>query len=144
MGNPQRRGALWRAASPCPQEATPLFRAGEVDAGVTVGVFQIAKRTNPEVDVASILEGGGTPRGRRGDRKRTSPLSGFMFLLVMLIAGLTRMGRFGYSGRYRRGGNYYWGVGGLGGRGGFGGGGFGGGFGGGGGGFSGGGASGGW
>lgn len=123
---------------------TPLFRAGEVDAGVMVGVFQIAKRTNPDVNLASILEGSASSRRHRRSRGRTSPMSAFMFLLISGVVGMTRMGRFGYSGRYRRGGAYMLGGAAFGASRGFGGGGFGGGFGGGGGGFSGGGASGGW
>lgn len=123
---------------------TPLFRAGEVDAGVTVGVFQIAKRTNPDVNLTSILEGSATSRRTRGRSQRSSPMSTLMFVLISIVFGLTRMGRFGYGGGYRRGGSYLLGGAALGGSRGFGGGGFGGGFGGGGGGFSGGGASGGW
>jgi uncharacterized protein len=124
---------------------TPLFRTGDVDAGVIVGVYQIAQRTNPEVNLTAILEGGGTRRGSRGHRRQTSPASAFLFLLFGAITVMSRMGRFGYRGGIGRRGAYLWGAGALGGSRGFGGGGgLGGGFGGGGGGFSGGGASGGW
>ncbi len=124
---------------------TPLFKSGDFDGGVTVGVYHIASITNPAVDLRAYLEGG--LRARRSTRTRGSPAQSLMFLFLgiplMLMRGLG-MGRYG-----RRRGAYYLGAGmlgaGLGSRGGFGGGGGGfGGFGGGGGGFSGGGASGGW
>ncbi len=122
---------------------TPLFKSGDFDGGITVGVYQIARVTNPEVDLLPYLEG--SLRARRTTRTRGSPAQSLLFLAlglpIMLMRGMG-MGRFG-----RRRGAYYMGAGmlgaGLGSRGGFGGGGFGG-FGGGGGGFSGGGASGGW
>jgi len=122
---------------------TPLFKSGDFDGGVTVGVYQIAKVTNPAVNLLPQLEG--SLRARRTTRTRGSPGQGLLFLLLgvpmLLMRGLG-MGRFG-----GRRSAYYLGAGmlgaGLGSRGGFGGGGFGG-FGGGGGGFSGGGASGGW
>ncbi len=122
---------------------TPLFKSGDFDAGVTVGVYQIARVTNPGVDLRPYLEGG--LRARRPTRRRGGAGQSLMFLFLgiplLLMRGLG-MGRYG-----RRRGAYILGAGalgaGLGGRGGFGGEGFGG-FGGGGGGFSGGGASGGW
>ena len=123
---------------------TPLFKSGDFDAGVTVGVYQIARVTNPGVDLRPYLEGG--LRARRPTRRRGGAGQSLMFLFLgiplLLMRGLG-MGRYG-----RRRGAYL-GAGmlgaGLGSRGGFRGGGFGGGgFGGGGGGFSGGGASGGW
>jgi len=119
---------------------TPLFKSGDFDAGVTVGVYQIARVTNPEVDLLPYLEGG--LRAPRRTQKRQSPLQNLLFLLIAIPVLLMRSGGFG--GRRRA---YYLGAGALGAtRGGFGGGGGGGfgGFGGGGGGFSGGGASGGW
>ena len=36
---------------------TPLFRQGDMNAGVTVGVYQIARITNPDVDLRPYLEG---------------------------------------------------------------------------------------
>jgi len=122
---------------------TPLFKSGDFDAGVAVGVFQIARVTNPAVDLRPFLEG--SLRARRSTRTRGSPAQSLLFLFLGIPLLLMRgLGMGGYG---RRRGAYYWGAGalgaGLGGRGGFGGGGFGG-FGGGGGGFSGGGASGGW
>jgi uncharacterized protein len=122
---------------------TPLFKSGDFDGGVTIGVYQIAKVTNPAVNLLPHLEG--SLRAQRTTRTRRSPGQSLLFLLLGLPLLLMRgmgMGRFG-----RRRGAYYLGAGmlgaGLGSRGGFGGGGLGG-FGGGGGGFSGGGASGGW
>ncbi len=121
---------------------TPLFRSGDIDAGVTVGIFEIAKRTNPDLDLRPHLEGGLRTRANRGGTRRTrsSPLSTFLFLLLAVPVAFMRMGLFGGRGYYRRRGGYHWGAGGFGGGGGF----SSGGFSGGGGGFSGGGASGGW
>jgi len=120
---------------------TPLFRTGDIAAGITVGVFQIAKRTNPEIDLTAQLQG--TSRMPHSSRRRSSPMSTLMFLLIMIPIALMRSGVFFGGGLHRRHGGYYWGASGYRGGGGFGGGGFGG-FSGGGGGFSGGGASGGW
>jgi len=130
----------------------PLFRAGDIDGGVTVGVFEIAQRTNPEVDLRTQLAGAtrpGPPRRARG----SGGIGGLFPLLFFVLLLLMRSGSFG---GHRRHGRYLWGptvigsgIGmGMGrgasfGAGGFGGGGFGG-FSGGGGGFSGGGAAGGW
>lgn len=126
---------------------TPLFRAGDLDGGVTIGVYQIAARTNPDVDLAPLLEGPLRAPSPRADEE-PSLLRLLFFLAVAALVVSSRMGWLpllfmGGLGRAHR-----WGhrgsIGGFGG-GGFGGGGGGfGGFGGGGGGFSGGGASGGW
>jgi len=121
----------------------PLFRAGDFDSGILVGVYQIARITNPEVDLSPYLEGVSTQAHRRTRRSAPGPLGWLVFLLIAMPFWLSRWGRFG--GRGYNGGRHgsYWGSGSGGG--GFGGGGFGGGgFSGGGGGFSGGGASGGW
>lgn len=117
---------------------TPLFKQGDIDGGVLVGVYQIAQRTNPEIDMKGLLEGRTQPRRNQQRQEGGSPwLSLFIFFIIVPL-NLMRMGLFGSSG-YRRGhSGYYWGGGGGGGFSG------GGGFGGGGGGFSGGGASGGW
>jgi uncharacterized protein len=121
---------------------TPLFRTGDVDAGVTLGVFEIAKRTNPKIDLRPYLESSRRQPTRHGRRARNSPLGNLIFLLLGIPIVMLRMGMFGGMGYgYRRRGYYWGGAGGFSGGGGFGG---GGGFSGGGGGFSGGGASGGW
>ncbi len=119
---------------------TPLFRQGDMNGGVTVGVYQIARITNPDVDLRPYLQGQLRPRSSRG-RATPSPWQSLFGLALLVAVFSMRMGFLpflfmgGMGGhRYRRGG------GGFGGRGG----GFGGGFSGGGGGFSGGGASGGW
>lgn len=113
---------------------TPLFRQGDMDGGVTVGVYQIARITNPEVDLASALEGRQGPRSTRPHREPGLLHTLFVLLLVALVLSM-RMGLLPLlflGGHGRRAGH-------------FSGGGFsGGGFSGGGGGFSGGGASGGW
>ena len=120
---------------------TPLFRQGDMNGGITFGVYRIAQLTNPTVDLRPYLEGQ-LRQGRSRSRREASPLSTFFGLLLLLVVMSTRMGLFpflllggmgGYGGRRGMGGH----------GGGFGGGGFGG-FSGGGGGFSGGGASGGW
>jgi len=114
---------------------TPLFRQGDMDGGVTVGVFQIARITNPKVDLRPYLEGRlhqASPHRGAG----RSPLQLLFALVLLAFVFSMRMGFLPFL---------FLGAGGLRGRGGFGGGGGGfGGFSGGGGGFSGGGASGGW
>ena len=121
---------------------TPLFREGDMNAGVTFGVFQIAQLTNPDIDLAPYLEGQLRNPRARGRREATVGQIIFMGILMLIVMS-TRMGLLpflvaggvgGFNGRGGMGGH----------RGGFGGGGFGGGGFGGGGGFSGGGASGGW
>jgi uncharacterized protein len=120
----------------------PLFRAGDVNSGVTLGVFQIARLTNPEVDLRPYLEGSlraPTTAQHRARGRGSIPIFALIAAVPLLMM---RLGSFGGVPYYRRRRGYYWGGGGFMGGGGFGGG--GGGFGGGGGGFSGGGASGGW
>jgi len=117
----------------------PLFRAGDFDSGVLVGVYQIARITNPEVDLTPYLEGSSTQAHRRTGRSTPGPLGWLVFLLIAMPFWLLRWGMFGGRTYYRGQRGSYWGYGSGGG--GFGG---GGGFSGGGGGFSGGGASGGW
>ena len=118
---------------------TPLFQQGDMNGGVIMGVYQIARITNPDVDLRPYLEG--QLRQQRSGRARSPWQTLFGALLIVAIFATRRgflplmflggMGMAGYGARR--------GLGGFGG----GGGGFGG-FGGGGGGFSGGGASGGW
>ena len=117
---------------------TPLFRSGNVEQGILVGVYQIAQRVYADLDVAALFQGGQRSDWRTSHRTRRGgvPLIPMLFLGLLLFAGR------------RRGGGLLTGMllGGMVGRG-YGGGGFGGGgggFSGGGGGFSGGGASGGW
>jgi len=119
---------------------TPLFRSGDVDAGVTLGVFKIAQRTNPDLDLRPYLEGSLRSPSRSRGRRQSSPLSNLILLLLAIPFALMRMGMFGGGRFYGRRRGYLWGSSGFGGGGGF----SGGGFSGGGGGFSGGGASGGW
>lgn len=117
---------------------TPLFRQGDMNGGVTVGVYQIARLTNPKIDLRPYLEGQLRQRNSRS-RRESSPWATLFGGLLMLVVFSSRMGLLpllllgGMGGR--RGMGHYGG--------GLGGGGFGG-FSGGGGGFSGGGASGGW
>jgi uncharacterized protein len=115
---------------------TPLFRQGDMNGGVTVAVYQIARLTNPDLDLKPYLEGQLRQRGPRAGGEARSPLHTLFVLLLLAFVFSTRMGFLpflflGGMGGSRRGGF-------SGGSGGFGG------FSGGGGGFSGGGASGGW
>ncbi len=121
---------------------TPLFREGDMDGGVVLGVYQIARITNPSVDLTPYLEG--QVRSARPRRQRESSPWQLLFMGVLMLFVLSaRMGFLPFlvagsmGGRHGRGhlGGF---GGGIGGGGGFGG------FSGGGGGFSGGGASGGW
>jgi uncharacterized protein len=124
----------------------PLFRSGNVNEGIYLGVYQIAERTNPELNLTGIF---GAEAGKwKRTRRRRGGLGGLFPILIFIFWMLISSKRGGGSGGRGAGGL----MAGLmlgsmmGGRsygsGGFGGG--GGGFGGGGGGFSGGGASGGW
>jgi uncharacterized protein len=121
---------------------TPLFREGDMDGGVTFGVYQIARITNPDVDLTAYFEGQ-LRKPRASGSRDASPIQIIFMGLLMLLVFSARMGFLpflvmggmgGFGGRRGMGGF----GGGLGGGGGFGG------FSGGGGGFSGGGASGGW
>ena len=104
-----------------------------------MGVFQIARITNPDIDLTAYLEGQlRNPRTRKQQERSIGQLIlyGIMMLLVFSMrTGVLPLLLMGSAGRHSRGT--------MGGFGGGGGGGFGG-FSGGGGGFSGGGASGGW
>ncbi len=122
---------------------TPLFRSGNVEQGILVGVYQIAQRVYPDLDVAALFQGGQRSDWRTSHRTRRGgvPLIPLLFLGLLLFAGRRRGGGLltgmllgSMVGRGYRGGGFGGGGGGFGG----------GGFGGGGGGFSGGGASGGW
>ena len=124
----------------------PLFRSGNVDQGILVGVYQIAQRVHPDLDVAPLFQASQRHDWQSSHRTQRGggSLIPILFLGLLLFAGRGLGG--GLLGGMLLGsmvGRGY-GRGGFGG-GGFGGGGFGGGgFSGGGGGFSGGGASGGW
>ena len=105
---------------------TPLFRSGSVEEGILVGVYQIAQRVHPDLDVAPLFQGG----QRRNWQTSHRTGRGGVALIPLLFLGLLL-----FAGRGRRGGLFAGMLlGGMVGRG----------YGGGGGGFSGGGASGGW
>ena len=116
------------------ESVTPLFKAGDIDSGITVGVYKIAQVTNPNIDLSGQLN-----LQRRGGSSRSGGGGSSILLFIIIFVVIWLL-----SGRGRRGpgGGMFIGGGGFGG-GGFGGGGSGG-WGGGGGGFSGGGSSGGW
>ncbi len=124
---------------------TPLFKSGELDSGIVVGVYKIAQVTNPNIKLDGQLDRHQEVGDANGKSKSVIILLAFIFMVIWFLSASG-----GGSGRGGRGGgpNFWGGFGGGGG--GFGGGGFGGGggssggWGGGGGGFSGGGSSGGW
>ncbi len=125
----------------------PLFRSGNTEQGILLGVYQVAQRTNPELNIEQIF-GAKNTQWKKPQRRRGGGGFGFIipliFILLFIFGGRGR-GRGGRGGGLFTGlllGSMIGGSRGFGG-GGFSGGGFGGGFGGGGG-FSGGGASGGW
>ena len=113
----------------------PMMRSGNPSRSILIGVFQIAKRAHPEINMESLL-------GQKNLMQKTSRLDQktfdfYFFLLLFFLIFCGRGGLLGFLiGSSLGGGRHYGG--------GFGSGDFGGGFGGGGGGFSGGGASGGW
>lgn len=117
----------------------PLFKAGDFNSGILVGVYQIARKTDPQIDLTSFLEGarGRAARSSGGSSTSIAKLIIFIFLFVLVV--IARL--FGGGGGSSLGHRPRYG-------GGFGGGGWGrsggGGWSGGGGGFSGGGSSGGW
>ena len=113
---------------------TPLFRAGDMNAGVIMGVYQIARITNPDVDLAPYL-GGQVRAPRSRTQAEPNPWQIIFYGLMMFLVFSMRSGFLPFLAMGSMAGHR--------GRGGMGGGGFGG-FSGGGGGFSGGGASGGW
>lgn len=120
------------------ESIVPLLKAGEMSQGILVGVYHIAQKTNPDFDMAALLEGSSVTRNHPSATGTGRTGSSLLFLLLVIVMGfisfLSRIGG-GRGGAFRRSG-IFWGGGGFG-RGG-------GGFGGGGGGFSGGGASGRW
>ena len=112
----------------------PLFASGNIDEGILVGVFQIATKTNPQLDVQALF-GDSARNWQRSQNQNESP--GILSLIPIIVILLLLFG-----GRSTRGALFPAIL--LGGMGGRGGGGSGRSFRGGGGGFSGGGASGGW
>lgn len=116
------------------QSIKPLFKAGDYDSGVLVGIYQIAHKTDPAVDLEPFLQGGA--RSQSSTPEEGSPLRIFVIIVIVIIFLMMRGGR---RSRFYGGGGGSWGGGGFGG-----GGSSGGGWSGGGGGFSGGGASGDW
>ena len=113
------------------EKMAPMFRDGRIGDGILVGVFEIAKKTDPEINLSMFLQGGMRKSARPA---RDHGLLDTLFPILLFIVFFFLIGR-------SRGG----GGGGFIGGGGFGGGGGGsGGWSGGGGGFSGGGASGDW
>lgn len=131
---------------------TPLFRQSRFDEGVLMGLVEIMRRTNPDLDPRQVFgaagEGRGTARDVQVEGGLGKLLRWFLILMFILFIIRPRRRRRGFASGLLWGAATGWGARGWssgrgwGGGGGFGGG--GGGWGGGGGGFSGGGASGNW
>ncbi|HEB88037.1 MAG TPA: TPM domain-containing protein, partial [Deltaproteobacteria bacterium] len=85
---------------------TPLFRAGDFDGGIVVGVYQIARITNPEIDLRPYLEGQIRSPVRR--KREASPLQLIFGLFLLFFIFSSRlgflpflfMGSMGGSGRH--------------------------------------------
>jgi uncharacterized protein len=116
------------------EKMAPLFKAGRPSDAVLVGIYEISRATDPDVDLAPYLQG--TRETARAPHQHGFPIGQIIFIVLIIIISIARIGGG------RGGGIGFWG-GGFGG-GGFGGGSGGGGWSGGGGGFNGGGASGDW
>lgn len=115
------------------EAVTPLFRSRDFASGILVGLYQIARRTNPDISMEGLVSDSSQPTFQRKKKGKSSRALFWLFLLFFFIFGGrgSTMGfllgsALGSSGR--SGGGSFGG----------------GGFSGGGGGFSGGGASGGW
>ncbi|MEK7357355.1 MAG: TPM domain-containing protein [Bdellovibrionota bacterium] len=123
----------------------PLFREGRYDDGIVMGVAEIMRRTNPELDPNEVFgqpRRGANPQGLGGEVGLSKLIRYFLILMFILFIMRPGRRRRGFASGLMWGGLAGWSAG-RGGGGGFGGGG-GGGWSGGGGGFSGGGASGNW
>jgi uncharacterized protein len=114
------------------ESMTPLFASGNIDEGILVGVFQIATKTNPQLDVQALF--GDSARNWQRSQSESQGIPALIPIIVILLLL--------FGGRSTRGALFTAIL--LGGMGGRGGGGSGRSFRGSGGGFSGGGASGGW
>jgi len=55
---------------------TPLFRSGNVDQGILVGVYQIAERAHPNLDVAPFFQAGSQRGWQTSHRSRRGGGSG--------------------------------------------------------------------
>lgn len=116
------------------QSMTPLFRSGDFDSGVLVGVYQLAKRSDPQISLGLKSSRRSEENWNRSQKSRGVSLPFlFLFIILMILGGRNPFFAFLLGSSLGRGSRGFGG-----------GGGFGGGFSGGGGGFSGGGASGGW
>lgn len=126
------------------QSMRPLLRSGDFDSAVIVGVYQIALKTDPDIDLTPYLEG--KLRGASREPGEGVPVRVWMILAILVLFFFLGGGHRGRRSRFYGWGPGGWGGGSFGGGGGrgWGGGSGGGGWSGGGGGFSGGGASGDW
>lgn len=126
---------------------TPSFKQGRFDEGVLMGVVEIMRRTNPELNPQELFGQAGRARSyetQTGDVTLAKLIRWFLILMFVLFFLRPRRRRRGFASGLMWGAATGWGARGMGGGGWGGGGGGGGGWGGGGGGFSGGGASGNW
>lgn len=74
------------------EQITPLFKSGDFDSGVLVGVYKIISKTDPGFDIKQHLEARGEPRGQ--EREPMPRLWVFIGLLILLFL-LGRGGGFG-------------------------------------------------
>ena len=80
----------------------PLFRSGDMSSGVLVGVYQIAKRTDPTFDMRPYLEN----RARETAHHRGRQAGGikfWIFLAIIIFWIVSRFGRGGGGGGFGTG-----------------------------------------
>jgi uncharacterized protein len=83
----------------------PLFKAGDYDSGVIVGIYRIAQKTDPTIDLKPYLEGQ-VERHRVSSGRSAHPLFrllffiliGAIFILVKIFGGGGRGGGGGFPG----------------------------------------------
>ncbi len=84
----------------------PLFRSGDYSSGVIVGVYQIARKTDPSIDLAPYLEGKGKRPPLANEESPHRLWIIFILILLFLIFGRPsrRRGFFGGGGGWGGGG----------------------------------------
>lgn len=110
------------------QVMTPLFRSGDPERGILLGVLNILKRTNPDIDLQQFF-GAQKLSNPTQPQKENSPLSRMAifvvmalllllfirhpFLFLLLLSGGGRGGGGGFGGGSSRGGSWSGGGGGF-------------------------------
>ena len=73
----------------------PLFASGNIDEGILVGVFQIATKTNPQLDVQALF-GDSARNWQRSQNQNESPgilsLIPIIVILLLLFGGRSTRG----------------------------------------------------